>query len=309
VLVTKYGEVKIVDFGLAKASSQLEKSEPGIIKGKFSYLSPEAVMGQEVDSRADIFAVGIILWELLASRRLFFGDTDLQTVRQVEAAQVPPISQINRKVSPELERIVNKALTRDPQQRYQTARELGQALSKFLFTFAQPVSGYDIATIVQGTMRDKQKVHAPGGSIIDQLIEEALFEITSLKDDDAPASANLKAAAPLNADAFQDPHNWANAIASGERTPGYEQGNLSALEDGDPMSLSGRTVLPGGNRHPPPPTGVPGHLPPVSPRGLSRERPPNGKTGGHGLLIGIILFLVVAAAASAAWFTGIIPHP
>src|SRR6266851_5235612 len=65
VLITKYGEVKIVDFGLAKANSQLEKSEPGIIKGKFSYLSPEAAMAQEVDARTDVFAVGIILWELL----------------------------------------------------------------------------------------------------------------------------------------------------------------------------------------------------------------------------------------------------
>ena len=65
VLITKYGEVKIVDFGLAKASSQLEKSEPGIIKGKFSYLSPEAALGEEIDHRTDIFAVGIILWEIL----------------------------------------------------------------------------------------------------------------------------------------------------------------------------------------------------------------------------------------------------
>ena len=90
VLITKYGEVKIVDFGLAKANSQLEKSEPGIIKGKFSYLSPEAAMGQEVDARTDIFAVGIILWELLAGQRLFLGDTDFQTVKKVQAALVPP---------------------------------------------------------------------------------------------------------------------------------------------------------------------------------------------------------------------------
>ena len=85
VLITKYGEVKIVDFGLAKANSQLEKSEPGIIKGKFSYLSPEAAMGQDVDARTDIFAVGIILWELLAGQRLFLGDTDFQTVKKVQA--------------------------------------------------------------------------------------------------------------------------------------------------------------------------------------------------------------------------------
>ena len=90
VLITKYGEVKIVDFGLAKASSQLEKSEPGIIKGKFSYLSPEAALGQEVDKRTDIFAVGIILWELLAGQRLFLGDTDFQTVKKVQVASVPP---------------------------------------------------------------------------------------------------------------------------------------------------------------------------------------------------------------------------
>src|SRR3954452_7133988 len=96
VLVTKYGEVKIVDFGLAKASSQLEKSEPGIIKGKFSYLSPEAAMGQDVDAKTDIFAVGIILWELLTSQRLFLGETDFQTVKKVQQAIVPPAATYNR---------------------------------------------------------------------------------------------------------------------------------------------------------------------------------------------------------------------
>src|SRR5262249_11399360 len=92
VLITKYGEVKIVDFGLAKATSQLEKSEAGIIKGKFSYLAPEAALGQEVDHRADIFAVGIILWEMLAGRRLFLGESDFQTVKLVQQAQIPALT-------------------------------------------------------------------------------------------------------------------------------------------------------------------------------------------------------------------------
>src|SRR5215470_3595592 len=140
VLMTKYGEIKIVDFGLAKASSQLEKSEPGIIKGKFSYLSPEAAVGQDVDSRTDIFAVGIILWELLAGQRLFLGETDFQTVKKVQQSAIPQISQINRKVPPELERVLLRALARDPNQRYRSAREFGRDLNQILFHIGRAVS-------------------------------------------------------------------------------------------------------------------------------------------------------------------------
>lgn len=337
VLITKYGEVKIVDFGLAKASSQLEKSEPGIIKGKFSYLSPEAALGQEVDKRTDIFAVGIILWELLAGQRLFLGDTDFQTVKKVQVAQVPPISQINRKVPPELERIVNKALARDMLARYSTSRELGQDLSRFMFSYGEPVSSYDVASIVQGAMREKQRVRAPQGSIIDKLIEEALFEFTSLKEDGAPASGNIKAAAaaPLNTDSFVDPTNWANEIGISEvqrQRPAYdplrqslpaevfEQGNLSALEDAEPMPPShpSNAPPPVAHHHSAPPGSMP---PPGSssmnpmatgPHNVQRSGPHSVKQAGGGgpgsAVIGVVLFLVVAAAAGAAWFTGLIPH-
>ncbi|HEX2686578.1 MAG TPA: serine/threonine-protein kinase [Kofleriaceae bacterium] len=315
VLVTKYGEVKIVDFGLAKASSQLEKSEPGIIKGKFAYLSPEAALGADVDNRADIFAVGIMLWELLASQRLFLGDTDFQTVQKVQLAKVPSISQINRKVPPELERIVNKALARDPDQRYATAREFGQALSKFMFSFAEPVSGYDIAAIVRDTMRDKENARAAHGSIIHKLIEEALLEFTSLKGD-APGSGVLRAAAaPLNADLFLDPRDVANKIAIGAKPPGYDpvraylphdvfdQGNLSVLEETGPTLLLGRSL----SSSPPPPvsTGIPKDVSLVASSGPHAS---GATSAGRGTTIGVVVFLLLVAVASAAWFTGIIPH-
>jgi serine/threonine-protein kinase len=222
VLVTKHGEVKIVDFGLAKASSQLEPSEPGVIKGKFAYLSPEAAHGEDVDCRADVFAVGIILWELLAGRRLFSGDTDVQILHKVHAAKVPSISQINRSVPPELERIVHRALARDRRDRYPSARELGQDLSRFMFRFAQPVSGYDIATIVQATMREKENARLAQGSFIHRLIEEALLEFTSLRGDHQGDGM----AAPLNAELFV-------RSASPAGLPMVEQETLPALDDDD----------------------------------------------------------------------------
>ena len=96
ILLSKNGEVKLVDFGLAKANSQIESTDPGVVKGKFSYLSPEAASGLEVDHRADVFAVGIILWEMFTGRRLFFGDTDYQTVELVRQAQGP----VDRRAQP-----------------------------------------------------------------------------------------------------------------------------------------------------------------------------------------------------------------
>jgi serine/threonine-protein kinase len=290
-------------------------------------LSPEAALGQEVDKRTDIFAVGIILWELLAGQRLFLGDTDFQTVKKVQIASVPPISQINRKVPPELERIVKKALAKDMLARYGTSQELGQDLSRFMFSYGQPISSYDIATIVQGTMREKQRVRPPQGSIIDKLIEEALFEFTSLKEDGAPASENMKsaAAAPLNTDSFVDPTNWANEIAIGEvKRPDFdplraslppevfEQGNLSALEDAEPMPASNRAPAAAPSHASQPlgqmPSSLALQMPSSNAQRSGSHAPWADRGGPGGAALGVVLFLVVAAAGAAAWFTGLIPH-
>ena len=261
VLITKHGEIKIVDFGLAKANSQIEKSEPGIIKGKFSYLAPEAAMGQDVDARTDIFAIGIMLWELLSGQRLFLGDTDFQTVKKVQAAVVPPISGINKKVPKDLEAILGKSLAREPSQRYQTARDLGIDLTRFLFKFGVPVSTFDVGKLVQGAMKERQAKKPIQASIIDKLIEEALFEFTSLGDEKGGGggpkpttpSGRVQAAGPApGAAGFVDVGNWIDEIAAPKGAEsssslsgaysGVTAGNLAALEDDESGPPSPRAL-------------------------------------------------------------------
>jgi serine/threonine-protein kinase len=192
--------------------------------GKFSYLSPEAALGQEVDARTDIFAVGIILWELLAGQRLFLGDSDFQTVKKVQAAQIPSISQINKKVPLELERLIGRALARDPTQRFPTARALGVELSKFMFRYGVAVSTFEIEQLVQGTMKERQRYRPPQQSIIDKLIEEALLEFTSLTDDKAPASLGVRGLSPGN---LIGVGSWIDEISVKDKA--HEPSQLTAL--------------------------------------------------------------------------------
>ena len=250
VLITKHGEVKIVDFGLAKAASQLEKSEAGIIKGKFGYLSPEAAQGKPIDVRTDIFAVGIILWEMLAGRRLFYGETDFATVKQVQEAKIPSLRAENPAVPAELEHILARALARDPAARYPTARDLGKDLTAFLFRFGRPITAYDVAEVVRAAVLLRKKSQPDKSSIIDKLIEEALLEFTSLQDDKAAPAAEGGAAPgrdePLKL-GFEDIGSWADELGTAappaSRKPlpssSIEEGNLAALEETDPRMRPG----------------------------------------------------------------------
>jgi serine/threonine protein kinase len=323
VLLTRHGEVKIVDFGLAKANSQLEKSEPGIIKGKFSYLSPEAALGQPIDHRTDIFAVGIILWEMLAGRRLFQGESDLETVRQVQAARVPPIRQLNPQVSAELEQVLARALARDPSQRYQSARELGQDLNGMLFHSGQPVSSFDIAALLDPIVRsrDESKRRDQKRSIIGSLIEEALFEFTSLQGGESGDRSSAEiGAAPLNIGSFDT--DWAATIgvdsgpapASEPASTSYDFGNLAALEED---TLSGRRQAPSAHpapaiipaEHPAPPMPSQSSIPqpPAAPQSVPQPPVPAPKSGGKGGLIAFIVLLLLVGGAVGAYYAGVIP--
>ena len=133
ILIGTNGSVKLVDFGVAKAVGRIsEATRAGQLKGKFGYMSPEQALGKKVDRRSDIFSLGIVLFELTTSRRLFRGEHDVETLRLVISGAIPKPTQIDAKYPPELERIVLKALERNVSARYQTAAELEHDLHAYL---------------------------------------------------------------------------------------------------------------------------------------------------------------------------------
>jgi hypothetical protein len=134
VLVSKHGDVKVTDFGVAKAETQQAKTRTGIIKGKVSYMSPEQCLGDPVDRRTDVFALGIVLYELLTRRRLFREKSDLLVMQRITSEDLKPPSAINPAVDPELDRITLKALGRDVNDRFQSAADLSEALDIWLAT-------------------------------------------------------------------------------------------------------------------------------------------------------------------------------
>ncbi|MCE9580658.1 MAG: serine/threonine protein kinase [Deltaproteobacteria bacterium] len=125
------GDVKLLDFGIAQALMKFT-SEIGVLKGKFSYMSPEQIRGMPLDARTDVFSTGIILHEMLTTEKLFRGDTEFALMEKVRKAEVPPPSNFNRRVTPELDAVVFKALARDVADRYQSASELAAALDALI---------------------------------------------------------------------------------------------------------------------------------------------------------------------------------
>ncbi len=133
VLISYDGLVKLIDFGVAKAASKNSKTQAGVLKGKFGYMSPEqADASQSIDSRSDLFGLGTVFWELLTGRRLFYDENDYVTLEKVRVCAVAPPSTYNHLVPPPVDAIVMKALQRLPQDRYATGAQMAQDLWAFI---------------------------------------------------------------------------------------------------------------------------------------------------------------------------------
>lgn len=184
IMVSFEGETKVIDFGIAKAENENEATKAGTLKGKFSYMSPEQSEGFPIDPRTDVFALGIILWELLANDRLFTGSNEGAILRKVRDCQIPAIRKINPLVPQELERIVMKALAKDKNVRYQTAANFHKDLNLFINTQYPDFSIHDFSQFIRDCFKT---AYAEG--------KEKLISFSKLTAADEPAPPTASAAA------------------------------------------------------------------------------------------------------------------
>ena len=138
VLISQHGEVKLADFGIAKAVDKSEKSATGIIKGKFAYMSPEQSQARPLDARSDLFSVGTVLYLLTTGRKPFDGPTDADVLMQVRRARPEKPSTLVKDLNPDVERLINRALRADPAKRWQSAEQMADRIDAILLKLGQP---------------------------------------------------------------------------------------------------------------------------------------------------------------------------
>ncbi len=161
ILVSSTGVVKIVDFGVAKAMGRGGETTAGQLKGKVPFMSPEQARGAKVDRRTDIFALGIILYRLVTGTHPFLDDTDIKTMRNIITRPVMPPRVKNPTLAPEIERVVLRALNKDPAKRQQTAAELESELEAACLAAASTVGGPihldEVGTFVRSTLGERDR--------------------------------------------------------------------------------------------------------------------------------------------------------
>ncbi len=160
LFLTYRGEVKLLDFGIAKASVNVTRTDTGVLKGKIRYMAPEQVGEDDVDRRVDIFAFGIVLWEMLARKTLNEGDS-YSVLTRIATTDAPSLRSVRPEVSPELDAIVARALRRNPDERYATAAEMQAEIESFLRGKQDEAPDAALARILNAEFEEKRdKVRA-----------------------------------------------------------------------------------------------------------------------------------------------------
>lgn len=210
LFVTYDGVTKVVDFGIAKFSSRMSHTRAGTLKGKLAYMSPEQVHGEGIDRRTDIFALGVVLWELTTGQRLFRMENDIDTLARVQECNVPQPSTLIRGYPVDLEKIVMKALAKNRGERFRTARELSRALQSLLMRRGLFIASDEVAAYTQSIFADriqKREAHLRWAAEVTQTINvEPMLAKPTLGSNFT--NSEVQPSAP-NAPARPSPSAWA----------------------------------------------------------------------------------------------------
>jgi hypothetical protein len=188
VFLTYDGGVKIVDFGIAKASTQLSRTRTGVLKGKIAYMSPEQAMGQRLDRRSDVFGIGILLWEMTTGRWLYHRRSELDTLNAVASERPQRPSRVVSRYPRDLERLVMKTLARSREERWAKASELIDAIDEIArrrrYSLGPEVVSELMATAFPGELGAWRAAHAIGVSLGDHLVAQGEAAVRRSDDDD-----------------------------------------------------------------------------------------------------------------------------
>lgn len=219
IMLSYDGEVRIIDFGIAKAESKIETTRAGTLKGKFGYMSPEQAEGYEVDFRTDIFSLGIVLWELLAQDRLFVSNNEINTLKKIRECHIPSLRKLDPNIPQELERITNKALARDRTLRYQSAEELAQDLQIFLNKHYPEFTSRDLSQSLKSIFNDEREESRK------KMIEYAKVQLPILEEKTEYISENTNTITETD-------RSGDRSFSNAYKAPAHER------DDGNPANLS-----------------------------------------------------------------------
>lgn len=242
IMISFNGEVKIMDFGIAKAASRSTKTRVGTVKGKCAYMSPEQARGKPLDARSDLFALGVCLWEMLTGKRLFVGESDFETLNNVLKAEVPPASELNPEVPKELDAIVLKSLARDREERQ---ADVGQFVSELRRWFYSSVPDPEAASI-------KTYMHELFNEEIAQLRQDVANEAQMMEQvrKGGTGSSNSKkvgtGSQPAARAASDDERTMALDSAGGISAPGDSDRTMALPDAAARLGLPGAGPGPGG---------------------------------------------------------------
>ncbi len=232
ILVTYEGAVKVVDFGIAKAANKVAQTRAGVLKGKYSYMSPEQALGDPIDHRTDIFALGIILYETTTGTRLFKRHNELATLQAIIKCEFVPPSEALPGYPPQLEGVLLKALAKRPEDRYSDAEELHDALYEFLKGSGLFVERTAIAEFMRSLFEDRLELEEGTG-------EPALPQEDEVRAEMADKTTPMRSSEIRVSDAFDRSESATQAMAD-DVLEEYIEGEQESLTDG-----SNSEALPG----------------------------------------------------------------